>query len=179
MGSAGAAYIWSMRGAFAGLAVFVLLLQLLPLETQPRRWVAPDILLALALVWTMRRPDIVPVALIALVFLLADFLLQRPPGLFAGLVVVATEIARARHDDIRETLFLFEWLTAAALIIAVFVAYLIILAIVSPIPISAGLLLLQAVLTIVAYPLVVGLSQSIFGIRIAAPGEVDEKGRRL
>ncbi|MEM1302690.1 MAG: rod shape-determining protein MreD [Pseudomonadota bacterium] len=179
MGSAGTAYIWSMRAAFAGVAVFTLLVHLLPLETQPRGWVAPDVLLALTLAWTMRRPDIVPVALVAVVFLLADFLLQRPPGLFTGLVVVASEVARYRHDDIRETLFLFEWLTAAALMVGVYLAYLIVLGIVSPTPISASLVVLQGVFTILAYPLVVGLSQSIFGIRIAAPGEVDERGRRL
>lgn len=179
MGSAGPAYIWTMRGVFAAVTVFILLAQLLPLETTPRRWVAPDLLLAFTLAWTVRRPDIVPVALVAAVFLLADFLLQRPPGLYTALVVIASEVARARHDDVRETVFAAEWFTATALITGVFLLYLIVTGIVSPIPVATGLLLMQALLTILVYPLVVGLSQAIFGIKIAAQGEVDDRGRRL
>ena len=179
MGSAGTAYIWTMRAIFVGLTVIVLLAHLLPLETQPRRWVGPDILFALALAWTIRRPDLVPVLLVAAVFVLADFLLQRPPGLFAALVVVATELARLRHADLRDAIFVAEWLNAVILILATYLVYMAIWAIAAPTPLSATLTAMQAMLTVAIYPVVVGLSQVLCGIRMAAPGEVDEHGRPL
>jgi rod shape-determining protein MreD len=42
-----------------------------------------------------------------------------------------------------------------------------------------GLTLVELIVTILAYPVVVGLSQFVFGLRKVAPGEVDELGHRI
>ena len=60
---------------------------LLPLQTTPRSLAGPDLLLAFAVAWCLRRPEFVPPLALALAFLLADLLLQRPPGLWALLAL--------------------------------------------------------------------------------------------
>ncbi|MFC6585378.1 hypothetical protein [Sulfitobacter aestuariivivens] len=72
--------LWLMRAAFFVLALVILFFHLLPLETTPRRWAGPDVLLAFACAWCLRRPEYVPSVILALAFLLADLLLQRPPA---------------------------------------------------------------------------------------------------
>jgi rod shape-determining protein MreD len=44
---------------------------------------------------------------------------------------------------------------------------------------TLGLTLLQLIATILAYPLVVAVTVFAFGLRRAAPGEVDDRGHRL
>ena len=77
MGSAASSYIWGMRAAYIGVGLLLLFLQLLPLETAPRGWVAPDFILAFTLVWVARRPDIAPVFLVAALFFLCFVLINR------------------------------------------------------------------------------------------------------
>lgn len=179
MGSAGGAYIWSMRAVFVVAAISILTVQLIPLETMPRRLVMPDLLVALTFAWVARRPELAPVVVIGGVLFLADLLMQRPPGLWAAIVIIGSEVLRARNADIRDVVFAVEWLTVAITIAASFLAYLLIMAIIVPYDTSEFLILQQMVLTILSYPLVVGFSHLVFGVRKAAPGEVDDQGRRL
>ena len=179
MGSASPSYVWGMRAAYFGLGILLLFLQLLPLETAPRGWVAPDLLLALTCVWVARRPDLAPVALVAFLFLLADLLLQRPPGLWSALALIATELLRKRASDFRDMIFTAEWAIVGAVLVGFYVTYMIVWSIVMTFEISYSLLALQMVLTILAYPLVAGASSALLGISKAAPGQTDAQGRRL
>ena len=56
-----------------------------------RTVIGPDLLIAFALAWSLRRPEYVPTLLLAILFLLGDLLLQRPPGLWALLALLACE----------------------------------------------------------------------------------------
>ena len=47
---------WPMRLAFVALALVVVFFHLLPLETVPRQWAPPDVLLAFTFAWVLRRP---------------------------------------------------------------------------------------------------------------------------
>ena len=69
-----------MRAAFVGISLLIMFFHLLPLETTPRRWAAPDLLVCLCFAWALRRPDYVPALAVAGVMLLADLMFQRPPG---------------------------------------------------------------------------------------------------
>ena len=69
--------VWGMRLAFALIVCVVLFFHLLPLETTPRRWVAPDLILAFAFAWSLRRPDSVPAPVLAGLFLLTDLALRH------------------------------------------------------------------------------------------------------
>lgn len=169
---------WSHRMMFLALAAAVAFAQLLPIETSPGRFPGPDILVLLAFSWVVMRPDYVPVWILAGVFLLADLLLMRPPGLWTALVILGSEYLRARSFSLRDTPFLLEWLLISGVIFAIFVVNFLILALFAVAQPGPGLTLVRLIATILAYPLVVILAGRAFGLRKIVPGEVDRLGHR-
>lgn len=169
---------WSMRAAYVGCALVILVISLMPLDTGSRRFAFPDLLIALSFAWAVRRPDYVPAGLAGLVLLLADFLLLRPPGLWAALVLVGMEVLKVQGRGLRDQTFAIEWLTVATVVATVFVLYRLV-AVLFLIPQAPlGLSLMQAAGTVVIYPPVVVGSFLLFGLRKAAPGEVDTMNNR-
>ncbi|MFY0596803.1 MAG: rod shape-determining protein MreD [Cognatishimia sp.] len=156
---------WILRASFAALALSILYWQLLPLNTVPSNWTGPDFLLVLTMVWVLRRPDYVPVLLIAALMLLADFLLSRPPGLLAALTVIVTENLRKRTLNGIDITFSVEWLTAAAGLTAIVIGNRVLVSIFVLDQASLGLTLIQLLVSILAYPLVVGCSAPFLGLR--------------
>ncbi|MEM7520241.1 MAG: rod shape-determining protein MreD [Pseudomonadota bacterium] len=171
--------LWIMRGAFILLSLVILFFHLLPLDTVPRGWAGPDLLLCFAFAWSIRRPEYVPAVALAGAFLLADLLLQRPPGLWALLALIACENMKVRARTLRVSNFFAEWITVSALILAIAVGYRLVLAIVL---VDVPALMLTAsgvVLTVICYPVVVAFTHSLMGVRKSAPGELDALGQRI
>lgn len=158
-------HLWIKRGLYFAIAILVMFLHLLPLNTKPDRWPFPDLLIALTYAWVLRRPEYVPILAIAIVMLMADLLLQRPPGLLAALVVLGASYLRSAAPGMRDGGFVSEWTTVGAVITAVFVLNRVILAILSVQQAALGPVVIQVVLTIAVYPALVLLSQSAFGVR--------------
>ena len=129
--------------------------------------------------WVLRRPDFVPVWLIALVLLIEDLLLMRPPGLWAGLVVLGAEFLRSRAAFSRELGLLPEWAMVAVVMVLAALAYRLVLALAFLPQVALGQALVQLAITILCYPAVVVLSRLAFGLRKPATGEVDARGRRM
>nr|WP_245218710.1 rod shape-determining protein MreD [Rubellimicrobium aerolatum] len=152
---------------------------LLPLNTVPRPYATPDILLAVTGAWAARRPDTLPVLVVLGVFLLADFLFQRPPGLYAALVLLMTEGLRRRSLRLRKGSFLGEWLAVGTGIAAVGLANRAVLAVVMTPQPPLGLTLIQVILTVALYPAIAGVAHVALGLRRPAQGEVDALGHRL
>ncbi len=173
-----ASQVWSRRLLFLALAILTLFLHLLPLDTQPDRWPFPDVLIALVFAWVLRRPEFVPTLLVAFVMLMADLLLQRPPGLLAGLVVLGAAYLRSAAPGMRDSGFVSEWASVSVVITAVFVLNRVILAILSVQQAALGPVMVQVVLTIAVYPLIVLLSQSVFGVRRMSPADQTTLGAR-
>lgn len=171
--------IWMGRAVFVALSIVIIFVQLLPLQTMPRGIGFPDAMLGVVLTCAARRPDYVPALLIAAVFLLADLLFQRPPGLWTALVLILTEMLRARAPSLRSMPFPFEWATVAAGIVGIAVTYYAILTILMVPQAPFSLTLTQTVLTILFYPVVVGLSHAVFGVSRPAAGAVDSRGHRI
>ncbi|RYH02141.1 rod shape-determining protein MreD [Salipiger sp. IMCC34102] len=171
--------IWWGRLTFVALAITIFFVQLLPTGAKPESWTGPDMLLVLVLAFVVRRPAFVPFALLAGVLLMADLLLQRPPGLWAALVCGVSEMLRRRSRGLRNVPLLMEWGTVALSIVAIALGYrlVLILAMVPQPPL--GLTLVQTVATIAVYPVVVGLAQLFFGLTRPAPGQVDSFGHKL
>lgn len=172
-------HLWFMRLSYAGLGLLIIFFQLLPLETTPRRWAPPDLLLGMTLAWALRRPDYTPAALVALVMFLADLLFQRPPGLWAALVVIACEWLRGRSRGLRDQTFVAEWFTIAIALFGLTVAYRVILALTMIPAAPLGLTVMQMLLTLAIYPAIALVSHFVFGVRLTARGEVDTLGHRL
>lgn len=178
MGKHSQSHVWIMRAWFLALALLLLLFHLLPLDTLPRSWAPPDLLMAFAFAWALRRPDFVPVLSLAAVMLMADLLLQRPPGLLAVLVVLGIEYLKSRTAAPGETGFAAEWVSVCLVILAITVLYRLILTVtvVQQAPIS--LTLIQMILTMAVYPIVVMITQTVMGVRRSTRAEAETLGGR-
>ena len=170
---------WLMRSLYCLVCIVLLFIQLLPLETVPRVWAAPELILALTFAWVLRRPEFAPPVMIALIFLLADLLVQRPPGLWAAFVLLGSETLRARAPGLRDLTFPVEWLTVATTLVIMTLGYRIVLSLTVVDQAPLGLSLIQLVMTLLTYPLVVLVTQSIFGVRKRSPREGNTAGYRI
>ncbi|PZR00420.1 MAG: rod shape-determining protein MreD [Cereibacter sphaeroides] len=173
------AVVWGYRALYVGLVAMTLFLRLLPLGSVAGNWPGPDLVLCLTLAWVLRRPDYVPVLLIAVVILLEDLLLMRPPGLWTAIVVLGAEFLRNRGALTRELNFPVEWLLVAGVMAAAMLGYRFVL-LATMLPQAAlGQALVQLCLSILCYPVVVGASRILFGVRKPGMGEVTAYGRRI
>jgi len=135
-------------------------------------------LIAFAFAWCLRRPDFVPPLILALVMLMGDLLLQRPPGLLAMLLVLGCEYLKNQTAGLREASFLGEWAAVGMVLVGITILNRLVLGIVAVQPAPLGLSLIQMVLTIAVYPVVVLITQSLMGVRKPAPGDAGALGSR-
>lgn len=171
--------IWGMRLTFALVVCTILFFHLLPLETSPRRWVGPDLVLAFACAWSLRRPEYVPSAALAGLFLLADFLLFRPPGLWAVLALLGCEHLKTRMRGLRDGSFANEWLAVCIVMAVVMVAYRAVLMVTFVDLPGFGLSVFELVMTMLSYPLVVGATHFLLGVRRPSHAELEARGGAL
>jgi len=202
-------FLWVMRGIFILVCIVVIFFHLLPLDTQPvslftadllplervapaearleellredgpRIWVAPDLILCFACAWSLRRPEFVPALSLAFIFLLTDLLLQRPPGLWALLALIGCENLKTRGRNLRDAGFGSEWMTVGVTIVAIVVLNRIVLAVALVDVPSVALSLSELGMTLLFYPLVVGITHFVMGVRKIAPGDLDALGQRV
>jgi len=172
--------VWAHRLIFVAVAVFLMFLRLLPIHPAAAGSLpGPDFLLCLIFAWTMRRPEYLPLLLLAVILLMEDFLLMRPPGLWTALVILAAEFIRSRIALTRELNFGVEWLLVAGLMLAVFLAYRLIFTLVFLPQPAFGYAVIQILWSILVYPAVVAVSRFVLDLRKPATGETDAYGRRL
>lgn len=168
-------FYWLLLISLAGASVFV---RLLPVGSGSAGWPGPDLLLCLVFAWVHRRPDFVPVLLVAALFLVTDMLFLRPPGLWTALVILGLEFLRGREPLSRELPFLVEWGMVAAVMVAMLVANRLVLGLFVVEQASLGRSLMQMLVTLVAYPLVALVSVHILRVRRLQPGEGEGLRRR-
>jgi rod shape-determining protein MreD len=170
---------WAGQMAYVFICLVIIFAQLLPLSTEPQRFAAPDMMVALTITWVVRRPDLVPVPMIAALFLLSDFLSFRPPGLWTLLMLITTEILRRRAVDMRSLAFPAEWLTITAAITGLFIAYraAVMIFLLPQEPLIPTLWQMTA--TVLVIPFVAVISHYFLGVSRPGLGEIDEMGRRL
>lgn len=188
--------VWLHRALFVAIALLLLFWRLLPLpmammtdcaETAGwcrftvwlNRTPGPDLLLCIIFAWTMRRPDYLPALLIAAVVLLEDMLLDRPPGLWTALVLLASEFVRGRVALTRELNFGVEWLLVSGLMVAMLVVYRLTFAMVLVPQAGFGFAMIQVLWSVLCYPVVVFLSRYVLDLHKPAMGEIDAYGRRM
>lgn len=171
--------VWRGRLIFTGCAGLLIFGALLPLGFEPTFTPSPDLLFSLTLAIVLRRPEFVPFWLLAPIFLLADILLMRPPGLWTAIVLLAAEFTRAQEYRFRDLVFPFEWGFIAAVIFLALLANRILLFIaLVPLP-GFGAVMLHFIVTIMVYPLVVFFCYSILRIRKVTPDVAVRFGHRL
>ncbi|NHB77764.1 rod shape-determining protein MreD [Rhodobacter calidifons] len=170
---------WIFRGLFLAIALGLLFLRLLPLGSAPGALPGPDLLLCVTLAWIVRRPDFLPMPLILLVFLVEDLILFRPPGLWAAIVILATEFLRSRFALTRELSFPVEWLLVSGVMLGMMLIYRLTLGLAFVPQAPFGFAVVQVLWSVAVYPVVVALSRLTLDLRKPATGEVDDFGRRL
>ncbi len=171
--------VWFGRLVFVAIALGLLFIQILPLNTRPMIWAGPNWGLAFTLVYVARRPDFAPTIVIAALFFLSDLLFMRPPGLWSGLIVILSEIMRKRAKGLRNMPFALEWGTVAVGIVAITLLNRAVLMVVMTTQAPLGLTLIQMVMTIIFYPVVVVVAHYVFGVSRPSPGQIDSRGQRL
>lgn len=195
-----------MRAGFVGLVFLILFFRLLPLNTAPidlftpdllpvgsqpeadarldallteqapSRWVAPSFILGFAMAWAVRRPEYLPVGMLAGLFLVADLILQRPPGLWAAVALIGVESMKSRGRHLRDSTFLVEWFLVSVTLVAIVLAERLVLAVAFvPVP-ALGLSILELVMTIIFYPIFAAITHFVMGVRKTAPGDLDAWG---
>lgn len=148
------------------LIVFVLIfIKVLPLNTVPKEWTAPDLLLCVTLVWCLRNPIRAPIILLAALFLLQDIILQRPIGLFSAVATLMCEWAKCQALRAEEFPFVIEWVTAAIAMIAIFILVQSIASLSMITKPSMWVFGKELIFTILAYPLVTLLCRYGLGLR--------------
>jgi rod shape-determining protein MreD len=160
-----ARYLWGYRALFLVLCAGVITSKMLPLSLGATGIPGPDLLLALTLAWLLRQPALVPLGSILVVFLLADFLFQRPPGLWTLLVVLACESLRRRRLSMTEFTFFLEWSAFAGAVFALILLERLVLWLLMVDLAPLGLSLAHAIVTAAIYPIVVAVSKFLFGLR--------------
>ena len=153
--------ILAWRVAYVLIGLAVIFYRILPLETGTPGLPGPDFILCITLAWVLRQPASVPLGLILFLFLIGDFLLQRPPGLLTAFAVMGSEFLRSRRAGIAETPFLFEWAVVSGAILAIVLGQRVVLWMLVADQPSLGLSLMEGLATIVIYPLVVLVSKFI------------------
>lgn len=168
-------HIWTYRALFLGLCLIIITAKILPITLDQGRLPSPDILLAVTLAWLLRQPSAVPVLSIVIVFLLADFLLQRPPGLWTLLVLLVSEGLRRKRAQMTEIPFLVEWGLFAVAVFALILMNRIALFVLFAETDRLGIALAHGIVTVGIYPVVVALSKYGLGLRKLRPTETESK----
>lgn len=164
---------WRMRLVYVALVFALLYLQLLPLQTMPRSWAGPDLIVVFTVVWAIRRPEYVPALSVAFMTLLVDFILMRPPGVMAAVMVGARQVLKHQEPGLRDTAFAIEWLTASAALAAILLTNRLILTVFFVEQPSLGMSVSQLFMSVLAYPVIVAVSRIGLGLRKIVPGETD------
>lgn len=167
--------IWFYRALFILLGVLAIAYPILPLQFTPLRWPAPELLFALTMAWVVRQPESAPFLLIAGLALLADAVLMRPMGLWAVLLLMASETVRFSYRSIQERGLVMEFSLVAALLLAMVIVQNILLLASFSQSLEAARMLQFGVLTLLCYPVMVAFLHYI--IRVRKPDHANRPDR--
>lgn len=162
---------------FIVLGLLISVATLVPGTGNETRLFIPDYLLCFIFVWLLREPEAAPPMAVAFVAIVADILQQRPIGLHAALIMVATEFARTQVWRRGETGFMGEWGIAALGILLIAIAERMVLTIALVPQAGFGATARLVASSAIAYPLVGLLLWAFPRVRVRDPADV-HFGRR-
>ena len=157
--------IWLYRSLYLLLGLLAIAYPLLPLQFSPERWPAPELLFALTLAWVVRQPKGAPFLLIAALALLADAVLMRPMGLWALLLLLASETVRFSYRSIQERGLIMEFSMVTALLLVMVFLQSIMLWISFSQSLEATYMVQFVMLTLLSYPVIVAILHYILRVQ--------------
>ena len=131
----------------------MVMLQTLPIQTGFNHIFIPDILLVMTFSWVMQRPDIIGPILLTIAFLFADFMLQRPPGLWTLIVLFGGMFLRMRSFRFKEEFFIYEWATVSVVIVFCYILQNVSMRFAFLAPYDFKLISIQASTSVLFYPI--------------------------
>ncbi|HHB81821.1 MAG TPA: rod shape-determining protein MreD [Aliiroseovarius sp.] len=164
--------LWFYRALLVLLIGIITFVHMLPLSTLPAPFPGPDLILGLVFAWVLRRPEYVPVLLVAVLFFLIGMIKQSPPGLHAALVVLGVEFLRQRAG-VRDRAFLAEWGMVAGVMAMILLGERLILTVMLVEQVSFGKAVLRYLMSVAAYPVIAGITVFVLRVRQVMPGEAD------
>lgn len=171
--------LWIGRIVYVLSALLIMFIGLVPLHFIPRFVSGPDLLICVTFAFALRRPDFVPIWLLAGMFLFADLLSMRPPGLWTAVVILAIEVTRLQEYRFRELVFPFEWVYFSGILFLSLVIYRLILSItLVPVP-GFGSVMMEYSATVIFYPLVVLVCTYLLQVKKVTPDMAVRYGHRL
>ena len=134
------------------IGLLIIFFQILPLQTTPQTWSGPNVLLVFFAAVVTKRPEFSSSFLIAIIFLIEDFFLMRPPGLMSSMTVLGFYFLKRKFQNQEEMPLLFVWGNVATCLTVILLLYYFI-SILFFIP-SAGfrLTLIELIVTLALYP---------------------------
>ena len=160
-------------GLFILCQLVILLARLIPLWAGHIGQPGPNLAICLLFAWMIRRPDQLAAVVIAGVFLFEDILLLHPIGLWAVIVLLASEYTRSRELRWRDQPFMVEWLRVSIMIGMMMLSYRL-LQVVFLVPVvSLVKVAQQYILTVGFYPLVVLGARYFLGLRRVSAAEAE------
>jgi len=157
--------IWVYRLLFVVLGLLAIAYPLLPLQFTPERWPAPELLFALTMAWVVRQPQSAPFLLIAGLAIISDAVLMRPMGLWALLLLMASETVRFSYKSIQERGWAMELSLVAMLLLAMVIVQNLLLWVSFSQSLEVATLLQFAMLTLLCYPVMVAFLHYILRVR--------------
>lgn len=165
--------LWMYRLLLVTLVGLITFVHILPKSGIPNGLPGPDLVLALIFAWVMRRPEYVPVLIVAMLVFLIDMLSQNPPGLRVVLVIFGLEFLRQRKAGTTDIPFAAEWALVILVMGGIVLGERLVLAVFLVEQVSFGKTLLRLIISVATYPVVVMVSMYVFGVRRVQPGEAD------
>ena len=157
--------VWKLRVTFVGVTMALLFVRLLPLQTTPSTISGPDIIMAVIFYLSLQRPDAVPSVLIGAIILIEDMFLQRPPGLMAALIILASAWLKLTASQTQDRNWFKDWWMSALAMIATMVIMRIVLTL-ALVPRPPALLhYTQLLSTILVFPIVAFVAYYVLQIR--------------
>ena len=157
--------LWLLRALYFALGLLCIAYPLLPLQFTPDRFTAPDLIYVLTVAWVIRAPESAPFVLIAGLALLSDAVLMRPVGLWAMLLLGASEVVRFSYMAVRERGILAEFALAAGLFVAMLIIQNFFLWLSFSQSLEFTSMVQFAMLTLLCYPAMVGFLNYIVRVR--------------
>ncbi len=167
--------IWLYRALYLLLGLLAIAYPILPLQFTPARWPAPELLFALTMAWVVRQPESAPFLLIAGLALIADAVLMRPIGLWAVLLLMASETVRFSYRSIQDRGLMMEFSVVAALLVVMVILQNLLLVISFSQSLEVGRMLQFALLTMLCYPVMVVFLHYI--VRVRKPDNTNRPDR--
>ncbi len=135
------------------IGMLIIFFQILPLQTTPQTWSGPSVLLVFFAAIVTKRPEFSSSFLIAIIFLIEDFFLMRPPGLMSSMTVLGFYFLKRKFQNQEEMSLLFVWGSVATCLSFILLLYYFI-SILLFIP-SAGfrLTLMEIIVTLALFPI--------------------------